>query len=182
MFQRSIRPLLASVLVASALTACSTSDDTTDTPDGDTTVVAFSDEYWQSQRQFIDSVLTSAPDVADVAKAKGAMYDVADDSLTKLVIAESAKTEDCYSKVGLGYDPVLTGVATVLVNFGAAGWDLIRVEDHQFSSAAGGAVVSCINARAKNEWKLPTKGIIPGAHLVQLKFRPDDPKIERKVY
>jgi hypothetical protein len=182
MFQRSIRPLLTTVLVATALTACGGGDQADETPAADSTTVAFTDEYWRTQRQFIDSVITSVPSTAEVAKAKGAMYDVADDSLSAIVRAEAVKTEDCYTKVGLGYDPHLTGVATVLVNFGAAGWDLIRVEDHKFSSAAGGAVVSCINARAKNEWKLPTKNQKPGAHLVQLTFRPDDPKVERKVY
>jgi len=62
---------------------------------------------------------------------------------------------------------------TVLVNFGGAGWDLIRVEDHTWTGAAGGVVESCINFRAKTEWALPTRGVKVGAHLVQLEFRPD---------
>ena len=71
------------------------------------------------------------------------------------------------------YDRGLTAVLYVIVDFGAAGWDLVRVEKWSYSSQAGGAVITCINARAKTEWKLPTKGVKPGAHLVKLVYAPD---------
>jgi hypothetical protein len=178
------RPILTAVALASAiavLAACG-ADKAPDDDRAGTEDLGYTPEYLQNQRQFIDSVIKAAPNVAEVAKAKGAIYRVATDALTAAVKTEAQKTEDCYTKIGLGYDPYLAGVATILVNFGAAGWDLVRVEDHQFSSAAGGAVVSCINARAKNEWALPTDGVPPGAHLVQLTFRPDAGPGERKVY
>jgi hypothetical protein len=178
-----VRPtVLVALAAALTVSAACGKDEAPETATAETDDLGYSPEYWQSQRQFIDSVINTAPDVAEVAKTKGAIYQVADDSLAAIVKNEAQKTEDCYSKVGLGYDPHLAGVATVLVNFGAAGWDLVRVEDHKFSSAAGGAVVSCINARAKNEWVLPTKGVKAGAHLVQLTFRPDAGAGERKVY
>jgi hypothetical protein len=168
-------------LAALPLVACG-KDDEAAPQTAETEDLGYSADYWKDQKQFIDSVINTAPSVDEVAKAKGTIYAVADDELTAIVKREAQKTEDCYSKVGLGYDPGLAGVATILVNLGAAGWDLMRVEDFKFSSAAGGAVVSCINARAKNEWELPVKGIKPGAHLVQLTFRPDAPAGERKVY
>jgi hypothetical protein len=174
---RSVRTV-ALVLLGAVLAACGNKDEAAPANE-DLGDLGDQSQYWQAQKQFIDSVINSAPSVDEVAKAKGTIYDVADDSLAALVKREAMKTEDCYSKVGLGYDPNLAGVATILVNLGAAGWDLMRVEDFKFSSPAGGAVVSCINARAKNEWELPVKGMTPGAHLVQLTFRPD---AERKVY
>lgn len=168
-------------LVAVTQVACG-KDDAADQQTAETDDLGYSADYWKDQKQYIDSVINTAPSVEDVAKAKGTIYAVADDSLAAIVKREAQKTEDCYTKVGLGYDPGLAGVATIMVNLGAAGWDLMRVEDFTFSSAAGGAVVSCINARAKNEWELPIKGMKPGAHLVQLTFRPDAPAGERKVY
>ena len=130
-------------------------------------------EAFRAQKPSIDSFVANAKPIESVAAELGAIYRVADDSLAAVVRRESAKTYDCYTTARTEHDPFLAGVAHVLVNFGAAGWDIVRVERHEFSSAAGGAVVACINARAKSEWVLPTRGIPPGAHLVRLTFKPD---------
>jgi hypothetical protein len=128
----------------------------------------------KEQQRFIDSVIASAPSVETLVRADGgSRYDVADGSLTAAVHREARKTNDCYTNALRDYDPHLAGKVTVLVNFSAAGWDLIRVEDDTWTGPAGGVVESCINYRAKNEWALPTNNVKIGAHLVQLEFRPD---------
>jgi len=128
----------------------------------------------RGQQRVIDSVIASAPSVQAVVTANGgSRYDVADPSLAAAVRREARKTNDCYTNALRDYDPYLAGKVTVLVNFGAAGWDLIRIEEHTWTGAAGGVVESCINFRAKKEWDLPTRGVKVGAHLVQLEFRPD---------
>jgi hypothetical protein len=178
MSPRSVRRTLPLTLCALAFAACTGKDKAADTaPAGDSTDMAAAQTQWQARKKAVDSVLKVAPTTAQVAKQKGPMYDVADAELAAAVRKEAQKTYDCYTKTLRDYDPTLAGVVQVLVNFGAAGWDLVRVEQWNWSSPAGGAVQACINMRAKSEWKLPTKGIRPGAHLVQLTFRPDSQPI-----
>jgi hypothetical protein len=62
----------------------------------------------------------------------------------------------------------------ILARLGAAGYDIVRAENWSFtSSAAGNMVVTCLNLRTK-DWKLPTKGVKPGAHLVKVVYSPAD--------
>jgi hypothetical protein len=166
-----IRLAAVATLVAGGAIACGGGD--TPAPEPTDEELGYVTEYAKAQRVFIDSVVKAAAKVEDVAKSKGPVYQIADEALAEIVRREAEKTRDCYDSVGRGYDPYLAGVVTILVNLGGAGWDLVRVEAHEFSSPAGGVVVSCINARAKNEWVLPTDGVKPGAHLVQIVYRPD---------
>jgi hypothetical protein len=166
-----IRLAAVATLVAGGAIACGGGD--TPAPEPTDEELGYVTEYAKAQRVFIDSVVKAAASVEDVAKSKGPVYQVADEELAEIVRREAEKTRDCYDSVGRGYDPYLAGVVTMLVNLGGGGWDLVRVEEHEFSSPAGGVVVSCINARAKNEWVLPTDGVKPGAHLVQIVYRPD---------
>jgi hypothetical protein len=165
-------------MVLLALSTACTGGDTSDTDDAppDSAAMAAAAEQFRRQKANIDSVVTNAKPIAAVARELGSMYTVADDSLAAIVRRESMKTYDCYTKALADLDPNLAGTANVLVNFGAAGWDLVRVEKWEFSGPAGGAVVSCINARAKAEWQLPQRGVKAGAHLVQLTFVPDTTK------
>ena len=79
--------------------------------------------------------------------------------LKDAMLKESEKTRDCYTNARRDIDANLSAVLYVVGNFGLAGWDVIRVEKWNTTSAAGNTVISCINTRAKTEWKLPTKGI-----------------------
>jgi hypothetical protein len=173
---RSVARLSLIALFALPVACTGDSSDADGSPP-DSTAMAAAAERFRQQKANIDSVVTNAkPPVAVVAQELGSIYRVADDSLASVVRRESRKTYDCYTKALAELDPTLAGTANVLVNFGAAGWDLVRVEKWEFSSPAGGAVVSCINARAKAEWSLPQRGVKPGAHLVQLTFVPDTGK------
>lgn len=160
-------------LFALTTAACTGGDSGAGNGMADTTGMGLAAANFQRQRAFADSFMTAVKPVDSVAAELGAIYSVADDSLARIVRRESAKTYDCYTNVLNGTDPQLTGVVHMLVNFGAAGWDLVRPERWQWSSEAGNIVTSCLSARAKSEWTLPTRGIRPGAHLVTLTFRPD---------
>lgn len=174
MLSRLLSRSLPVVTLVAAASACTGDSKTPDQRAADS-AMATSLEIAKGQKKFIDSVISSAPSVQAVAKAKGKLYDVADDSLAAIVRRESAKTYDCYTNALRDY-PGLAGKVTMLVNFGAAGWDLVRVEDQTWSGPAGGIVQSCINFRAKKEWNLPIHNVKPGAHLVQLEFRPESVK------
>jgi hypothetical protein len=172
LMRRRAVPLLA----AAALAACTGREKPAYTDDHDSTTM--SAEAFQARKAFIDSVVNHAPKMESIVKELSPKYDQADSALALAVRREAEKTRDCYTQVGFSYDPTLTGVAYVVVHFGAVGWDLIRVERAQWSSPAGNAVAACINNRAKTEWKLPMTGVKPGAHLVQLTFRPDSVRRE----
>ena len=163
-------------LAFAALTfaACGGSDKPGNTVNADSATMADAAELWKARKTKADSVIKTAPQMSAVVKELGAArYDEADAALTAAVLKESEKTRDCYTNALKDYDPDLTAVLYMLVNFGGAGWDLVRVEKWTYSSQSGGAVVSCINSRAKTEWKLPTKGVKPGAQLVKLVYTPD---------
>lgn len=174
MFQRFIgRMVPVAAMAAAGVSACAGERQAVDDHAAKVRLVG-SFRPTSEQRRVIDSVIASAPTVEALVRADGgARYDAADASLAAAVRREARKTNDCYTNALRDYDPNLAGKVTVLVNFSAAGWDLIRVEDHTWTGPAGGIVESCVNFRAKNEWNLPTRGVKTGAHLVQLEFRPD---------
>lgn len=168
--------MLAVALVAIlAGTACNSRDNPT--PEDQTANKSLDSamKVWRARREAADSLLKAAPPVQDVVKQLGGkLYDVAEPDIEAAVIRESAKTADCYAQTRRDLDPDLSIVLYVLVNYGAAGWDLVRVERWNATSQNGGAVVSCINSRAKAEWKLPTGNVKPGAHLVKITYTPPD--------
>jgi hypothetical protein len=166
--------LLAALAVGAASTACGGDESETPAAEPDSASMAALLEAHKSRQALADSVISTAPEMAAVVEKLGASrYAVADSALAAAVRREAEKTRDCYTNARRDHDPNLTAVLDVLVNFGGAGWDLMRVEIWTYSSAAGGAVVTCINSRARAEWKLPTTGIRPGAHLVRIVYRPD---------
>jgi hypothetical protein len=165
----------ALALAALTFAACGGGDKPANKVDADSAAKVVAAEAWKARKATSDSVVRTAPQMSAVVKELGSQrYDEADAALTAAVLRESEKTRDCYTKALKELDPGLTAVLYMLVNFGAAGWDLVRVEKWTYSSQAGGALITCINARAKSEWKLPTKGIKPGAHLVKLVYAPSD--------
>lgn len=174
-FSRRIRVYAGLVACTIVLAACSSdqAQKAEASRVADSIAMFAANAQWNLKKKAWDSVSRIAPTASQVAKEKGSMYDVADAALTAAVLKEAEKTRDCYTKAARDYDRNLAGVIDVLVNLGGAGWDIVRVEHSTWSSAAGGAAETCIDARAKAEWKLPTKGVKPGAHLVHMTFRPD---------
>jgi hypothetical protein len=164
--------IAAMASIALALTACTGKTDKPDTAASDS-AVAVSAETWAQHRRTADSIMKAAPEMAAVMKDLGARYDQSDATLETAVREEMKKTRDCYTNALRQYDGNLSMVFYMLTNFGGAGWDLVRVERSTNSSNAAGAVMTCLNLRAKAEWKLPVKGIKPGAHLTKFVFTPD---------
>ena len=170
---RAFHTPAALVFAALALTACG-SDKSNKAVNADSTTMADAAQTWKLRKSKADSVLKTAPKMSEVVKELGsARYDEADATLTAAVLKEAEKTRDCYTNVLRDNDPGLAAVFYVLVNFGGAGWDIVRIEKWSYTSVWGGAVYSCINLRAPKEWKLPTKGVKYGAHLVKLVYTPD---------
>lgn len=169
------RILLTSLLVGTfAVTACTGGDKPQE--QSDSHVMDSVSAVWRARKVSADSLVRAAPEVAEVVKDLGAkLYDVAEPDIESAVKKESEKTSDCYTRVRREVDPGLAVVLYVLVNYGAAGWDLKRVERWNGTSDAVNMVVTCINGRAPNEWKLPEgPKVKSGAHLVRISYTPAD--------
>jgi hypothetical protein len=170
----SRRYITFAALVAAAATAACNKDKPEDTP-GSSAAMDSTIAQMKRRQALADSVVKAAPSTKEVVDQLGGnKYEEADGELKDAMLKESEKTRDCYTNVRRDIDANLTAVLYVVGNFGAAGWDIIRVEKWNNSSEAGNAVVSCINQRAKAEWKLPVKGVKPGAHVVKLVYTPPD--------
>lgn len=163
----------AALTAALALAACGGDKPEDDTPN--TAAMDSAMAVWKRRQALADSVVAAAPTEKQVVQELGeSRYDEAEGDLKEAMLRESEKTRDCYTNARQNLDANLTAVLYVVGNFGAAGWDVIRVEKWNTSSEAGNAVITCINSRAKNEWKLPTKDVKPGAHIVKLVYTPPD--------
>jgi hypothetical protein len=171
--------LPSSVRIAAAFAVLVAAACSSDQPDDNTTLDAASMDsamvMWKARQRSADSLLSAAPTESAVVQQLGpSVYKEAQPEVREAVLRESEKTRDCYANARRDLDPNLSAVLYILANFGAAGWDLVRVEKWNFTSPAGGAVVACINSRAKAEWKLPMTGVRPGAHIVKLVYTPPD--------
>jgi hypothetical protein len=169
------RRIITSAAVAAIIaTGACNSDKPEDTP-GNTAAMDSSIALWKRRQATADSVVGAAPSTKEVVdQLGGKLYSEAEGDVKDAMMKESEKTRDCYTNVRRDIDPNLTAVLYVVGNFGLAGWDVIRVERWSLSSEAGNAVIACINQRAKAEWKLPTKDVKPGAHILKLVYTPPD--------
>ena len=93
-------------------------------------------------------------------------------ALVEAVRREQAFSKFCYEEFGQKHDPALAGGVAMIVTVDATGISDARVEDDSWSSAAGKAVNSCLNDRAKEAWRLASGAVRPGRYVVQLSFRP----------
>ena len=171
----SRRNITFAALIAVTATAACGGDKKPDDNLGDSAAMDSTIAQMKRRQALADSVVKAAPSTKEVVdQLGGKMYDEAEGELKDAMLKESEKTRDCYNNVRRDLDANLTAVLYVVANFGAAGWDIIRVEKWNNSSDAGNAVISCINQRARSEWKLPTTGVKPGAHVVKLVYTPPD--------
>ncbi len=90
--------------------------------------------------------------------------------LTEAVQREQSMTKFCYTEFGQKSDPTLRGNVAMVVTVGAGGITNATVGDARWSGAAGKAVNSCLNQKAKLAWKLAPGAVKPGKYVVQLSF------------
>jgi hypothetical protein len=91
--------------------------------------------------------------------------------LTEAVQREQSMTKFCYTEFGQKTDPSLRGNVAMVVTVGAGGITNATVGDSRWSGAAAGkAVNSCLNQKAKLAWKLAPGAVKPGKYVVQLSF------------
>ena len=158
-----------------AVIATAACDKKPDENTGNTAAMDSSIALFKRRQATADSLVQAAPSEKEVVEQLGGkMYSEAEGELKEALLRESEKTRDCYTNARRDLDANLSAVLYVVANFGAAGWDAIRVEKWNTSSAAGNAIIGCINARAKTDWKLPLKDVKPGAHIVKLVYTPPD--------
>jgi hypothetical protein len=170
---QSFARIAASFAVLAAAACSSDKPDDTTTLGGASMDTAMAE--WKARQRSADSLISAAPSERAIVEQLGAsVYKEAQPEVREAVLRESEKTRDCYTNARRDLDPNLSTVLYILANFGAAGWDLVRVEKSNFTSDAGLAVNACINSRAKTEWKLPMRGVRPGAHIVKIVYTPPD--------
>lgn len=91
-------------------------------------------------------------------------------ALMEAVEREQSMTKFCYTEFGQKSDPTLRGNVAMVVSVGGEGISNATVGDARWSGAAGKAVNSCLNQKAKLAWKLAPGVVKPGKYVVQLSF------------
>lgn len=91
-------------------------------------------------------------------------------ALMEAVQREQSMTKFCYTEFGQKNDPTLRGNVAMVVTVAAEGIANATVGDARWSGAAGKAVNSCLNQKAKLAWKLAPGVVKPGKYVVQLSF------------
>lgn len=100
----------------------------------------------------------------------GLSVPAAPSALMEAVQREQSMTKFCYTEFGQKSDPTLRGNVAMVVTVGAEGIANATVGDARWSGAAGKAVNSCLNQKAKLAWKLAPGIVKPGKYVVQLSF------------
>ena len=102
----------------------------------------------------------------------GASVPAAPAALMEAVQRETSVTQFCYVEFGQKADPRLAGNVAMVVTVGNDGITNATVGDSNWrgTSAAGRAVNSCLNQKAKLAWKLSPGAVKPGRYVVQLSF------------
>lgn len=101
----------------------------------------------------------------------GARIPNAPGPLMDAVQREQSFTRFCYTEFGQKADPTLRGNVAMVVTVGSSGITGASVGDARWTgSAAGRAVNSCLNQRARDAWKLAPGAVKPGKYVVQLSF------------
>lgn len=128
------------------------------------------DDYRAKQARFADSVLNSASTSKDVAAKLGTGYTVGPIRLRDSLALLTDKS-DCYAQ-GRKSDPYLAGTVSFFVFMSVVGSNVVRVQDAQWTSAAGNIVNACLNLAAKN-WAFDTTFGKSGSYITQVQLKSD---------
>jgi hypothetical protein len=167
-------PRSFAVLAVFAVAACTGEKDpkaTADAGSGPAMTAADTnpDAYRQKQQAYADSVLNRASTAKQVVDKLGKDFEVASVRLRDTLALLSSKT-DCHEQ-GRKADPYLAGTVTWYVFMSVVGSNVVRVQESQWSTAAGKNVDTCLNAAAAN-WKLDTSFGPPKQLIAQVQFKP----------
>lgn len=103
--------------------------------------------------------------------SSGGSVPTAPAALMDAVEREQSVTKFCFTEFGQKVDPSLRGNVAMVVTVGGDGITNATVGDSRWSGAAAGrAVNSCLNQKAKLAWKLSPGTVKPGRYVVQLSF------------
>lgn len=130
------------------------------------------DAYRKKQQAYADSVLNKASSAKQIVdKLGGKNYDVGSVRLRD-TLAVLASKADCHA-AGRKSDPWLAGTVSFYTFMSVVGTNVIRVQESQWTSAAGKAVDDCLNAAAKT-WKLDSSFGPPKEYITQVQFKAAD--------
>ena len=128
------------------------------------------DDYRKRQAAYADSVLNQSAPAKAVVEKLGKGYAVGDTRLRDTVATLAAdKKADCFA-VGRKTDPYLAGTVSFFVNMSVVGSDVVRVQQSDWTSAAGNIVDACLNEAAK-AWKFDATFGKPAAYIIQVQFK-----------
>jgi hypothetical protein len=153
-----------------ALAACGGDKKTADdTEKGPISPNVSPEQYRKRQEQFADSVLNATSSAKVVAEKLGKGYAVGSARLRDTVAFLAGEKTDCF-QIGRKTDPYLAGTVSFWVNMNVIGSDVVRVQDSNWTSAAGSLVNACLGEQAK-DWKFDTTFGTPAAYIVQVQFK-----------
>jgi hypothetical protein len=127
------------------------------------------DAYRQKQQAYADSVLNKASSAKQLVDKLGKDYEVGSTRLRDTLALLSSKT-DCHEQ-GRKSDPYLAGTVSWYVFMSVVGSNVVRLQESQWSSAAGKAVDMCLN-EAATKWKFDTSFGPPKQLIAQVQFKP----------
>lgn len=176
-FRRALT--LATAAMLSTLAACGGDKAKAPAPAGEAPGQSAEDFRAQQQR-FADSVINATMTTKGVVAKLGKDYYVGSvklrDSLAILV-----EKSGCYFQ-GRQADPYLAGTASFFVFMSVIGSNVVRVQEAQWTSAAGNIVTACLNLAAKNWTFDPSFGNgKQGALITQVQMMPERLKTAEKA-
>lgn len=161
---------IASLSALTAVAACG-GDSTAKVENAPPATAAVSpEEYRKAQERYADSLINVTKTSKDVVDKLGKGYAVGSLRLRDSLGALTAKT-DCYAK-GRQSDPYLAGTVSYFVFMSVVGSNVVRVQEGQWTSAAGNIVESCLNVASKN-WRFDSSFGAPASYITQVLLKPE---------
>ena len=140
--------------------------------------VLSAEEYRAQQQHFADSIMNATRTAKEVVDKLGKDYFVGSVRLRDTLAVLTEKS-NCYFQ-GRQTDPYLAGTASWFVFMSVIGSNVVRIQESQWTSAAGNIVTSCLNLAAKN-WTFDPSFGKPGAYITQVQMMPERVKAMEKA-
>lgn len=125
--------------------------------------------FRKSQQAFADSVLNASLTATQVATKLGKGYEIGSVKLRDSLGVLAAKSECLLT--GRKSDPYLAGTVSFFVYMSPVGSNIVRVQESQWTSAAGTTIVDACLTEAATKWKFDITFGKPAAYISQVQFK-----------
>ena len=166
---------IASFAALTALVACGGDSAAKVEPAPPAGAPVSADVFRKQQERYADSLINVAKTSKDVVAKLGKGYDVGSLRLRDSLAVLTAKS-NCYAQ-GRQSDPYLAGTVSYFVYMSVVGSNVVRVQQGEWTSAAGNIVEACLNVASK-DWRFDTTFGKPASYITQVMLKPETAKPE----